>query len=355
MKSAAQRHIHRPTLLACILALSLALTACQTHYGHALLYEQSETDKLYRFARTGNNVIKVPADSKFRLTINDIHPGWLHQSEHKRSPDRSGGNWTRKQASHLFDKELWVLTRIESLSNTDILERESKVYFKATNIKLNSTSFLPIGLDISERTLFEHAADTSYRVSISVYEVDGFAVKRAIAKAYDSSPGLSGLAMDLLNTVKSLGLGVIGNTLADMLFQTQTEKSELERLLIKLGSSKEFGTTLHVMRTTGDDATAGRPGTAREFLLYDKLKSDANWTFDLDNQQPASSRKSLMGALDDLRDDTLEPGKNLAESTYMMLQVTWGLAADAEQLKSQKLQATDLQKNQRFIQSFKAD
>lgn len=185
--------------------------------------------------------------------------------------------------------------RIETLSTGDVLERSKKTYFKSSNIKLQSASFLPIALDIAEKDVFAHEADSSYRITFQLYEVDGLALKRVISNAY-GTPGFSDLFTGMLSHLNG-GLKLLsGSLFHEALGGAADDKSVLERVLLKAGASLEFKGSVLIVRAAAASPQNGADASAaeikQEYLLYDKLKSEANWNFDI---RPASDRDLAYG------------------------------------------------------------
>lgn len=284
---------------AAIAGVATLLSACATnHYSEAILYQAtdlSQSPTLYAASDIGNNPVYVSPDAKFKLEIEYLRPGWIHQGKFKTAPTPEASSWYRRQASHLYGKELWLLTKIESLSNNDVFERDSKVYYKVTNVKLNSASFLKVALDANETQIFSHAADSAYRVTMRLYEVDGFKLKRFLLNSYDSSPGLPGILDAGKATLLSTISGLAGTAVSEFLSTNSQDKSALERVLLKNNATIEMNATFNILRGTTNLPKAGEVKTTH-FILYDKFKSE-EWQYNFNDS--ASYKKQIEGVYRD--------------------------------------------------------
>lgn len=239
----------------------LFLSACSNvnHSVQSTLYlKPPGAGNNYDFVPFSGNPIYVDNNSVFEIRIDEIMPGWIHQGVIQNMPlekhnetsecteDNNDGkpcyytSWTDEIADQLYGKELWIVSKIESISNNDILERNSKVYFNATNVKLNSFSFKPIPLDVDELNLFSHSSDSAYRLTIKVYEVQGFSIKKEALKAYDSNPGISGLLVSGWEVIKNT-VGALAGELIENQWKTKSKEDQfIERLLLENGAEIEF-------------------------------------------------------------------------------------------------------------------
>lgn len=186
----------------------------------------------------GGNPVEVYTDSKFVLSIDHIHAGWLHNDWRNLRQAEPGGlpAWRR---AHFRGKELWLLTTIRSLDPADPLEVNSKLYVKATNVKFDTGSFSFVPLDAAERDVFTHDSDKSYRIRFQLFEVDGFALKRELVRVAQS-PGIAGAAQDLLLTLQGTAGALAGDIVKNMFDRWREEPLAFERLLLTLGATEEF-------------------------------------------------------------------------------------------------------------------
>lgn len=307
-----------------ILGMFISVAGCSTnHFSEAILYKQN-SGNVYNIPKTGNNPIIVDSDSVFQLEIEYLKPGWIHNgnSMPKLDDDNYKG-FSSDITSHLFGKELWLLTKIESLSSEDVLERNSKTYYKTTNIKLNSESFAKIALDQSEKVIFTHGADSQYRVTFKLYEVDGFNIKKAAVKAYDDSPGLAGIFLTIGQTITSTLGSIAGSVVTDLWKSASEEQLFIERLLLENDASLEFQGTLHVLRENGVLAAALIQST--EYILYDKFKSE-NWNTEYSNKATYLTKKLEK---DQSVDITPPTGNTVDQKTYIKIKVTEALSNQA--------------------------
>lgn len=317
----------------------ILLTACSNvnHSVQSTLYSKTTPGGTnYDFVQYSGNPIFVDDKSVFEIRINEIMPGWIHQGIIQDKPlekhnkdsgcteDKNDGkpcyytSWTDEIADQLYGKELWIVSKIESVNKNDILERNSKVYFNATNVKLNSLSYKPIPLDIGELNLFSHASDSAYRLTIKVYEVKGFDVKREALKAYDSNPGISGLLVSGWEVIKNT-VGALGGEIIESQWKTKSEEDQfIERLLLANGAVVEFQGVMNILRKQNElDVTVGPIGKIQEYMLYDPYKSD-------DFSSSFDSKTSYQTALGKL-ENSIDMSTPNIERTYLKFTVEQSL------------------------------
>jgi hypothetical protein len=193
----------------------------------------------------GSNPVFIATDSKFSISLNKIFPGWIKQN--KNVDDKNSGI-SYHTKNHLRGKELWLLTTIKSIDVSDPLEVNSKVYFKASNVKFDSESFSLVPIDTDERNIFTHESDSSYRVSFQLYEVDGVSLKREILKI-TQNPGVIGAVLALGTTLKSTVGAIAGDVIVNKFKEFTNEPLAFERLLLKLGATEEFNGQFTVLRS----------------------------------------------------------------------------------------------------------
>jgi len=265
--------------------------------------------------REGSNPIYVDGKSVFKIELKQINPGWIHHDKSVASFNKKAGAKERRKlnllnkgdrdsVTHFLGKELWVLTKIESVSSEDVLERSSKVYFKATSVKFNSESFAEIPLDLTETDIFTHHADSQYRITFKIYEIDHFSLKKALVSASDDNPGLYGVGESILKTLKSTAGGIGGSVVTNLFERKSKEPLFLERLLLEQGADLEFRGAINVMRRSGLLSKA-TPISAREYVLYDYFKSNPNVLSNFDGTTPDGRDR-----YEEIRGLTLEPLKS---------------------------------------------
>ena len=332
----------------CVLFCML-LVGCSTstnHSTHALLFQKMEnTDSKqvkYHLARSesgelySSNPIFIAADGRFSISIDKIHPGWIHQrppasgSSSEGSTDRNEEALPSTQVQHLSGKELWMLSKITYLDTQDPLEAKSKTYYSSSNIKYDSLSYALMPLDAGEKLLFTHDSDGAYRINIEVYEVDSVAFKKELYKL-TKNPGLTELVVGIFNTGKQILGAVAGGAVDDYLNEKLREPLALERLLLTAGAVVEFQGEVTIQRAQRFDAKyAGFKYFKREFRLYDVFKSCGGFTFPSSEADYAKNLKS-MGEVEITEDDvTGEAGitacKSMSKSGLGYIQLSVGEA-----------------------------
>lgn len=315
------------------------LAACSNvnHSVQSTLYTKSAAaGNNYDFVPYSGNPIFVDDNSVFEIRIDEIMPGWIHQGVIQDKPlekhnmasgcteENNNGkpchytSWTDEIADQLYGKELWIVSKIESINKNDILERNSKVYFNATNVKLNSFSYKPIPLDVDELNLFAHSSDSAYRLTIKVYEVQGFDVKREALKAYDNNPGISGLLVSGWEVIKNT-VGALAGEIIESQWKTKSEEDQfIERLLLENGAVIEFQGVMNILRKQNElNPTTGPIGKTQEYMLYDPYKSD-----DFDSSFDSKDKyKTALGKLE----SSIDMSTTNIERTYLKFTVEQSL------------------------------
>lgn len=303
------------------------LSGCSTnHFSEAILYQKKPgTAATFESIQDGNNPVYVSSDSIFSIGIEHIQPGWIHNGETQPTLNDSKYRGFKKGiTSHLMGKELWLLTKIESLNNEDILERNIKTYYKTTNVKLNSESFSRIALDVSEKDVFTHGADSQYRVTFKLYEVDAFDLKKASAMAYDKSPGIAGVLLTAGQAITSTLGAVTGSIVTDLWSSARKEQLFIERLLLENDATLEFQGSIILLRKD-DVLSAKSPIKSQEYILYDKFKSE-DWNTVYSNKETYIERRKER--LNDIDIAAVTDG-SIDRKSYIKIKVTQALSRQA--------------------------
>ncbi|KJU85295.1 hypothetical protein MBAV_002513 [Candidatus Magnetobacterium bavaricum] len=238
-----------------------------------------------------SNPIYVHADSNFTINITEIRPGWMHEGSNYTDPNTENYNsWTEDRTRAMIDKDLWLIVKVSSLDNSDPLESNSKKYYHATNVKLNSASYWAVPLSDTERIVFKHDADSDYRVTFTLYSVSDFEFKQVMNKMIQDS----GLATSAIKAIKAYLKGLVGITLDSFEKEIDSEIKDhmlIERVLLEANSVAELKGSFVVLRTDKLVSDLERSGDKekmeeyiktnklckhREFLLYDYFKSKKN-------------------------------------------------------------------------------
>lgn len=285
------------TVLLVTVWIGLAAGCGGRHYSDMMLYKSKDgafllpkgPDQLL----LGNNPIFVGKNAKISVELTSLNPGWLHQGDEFKIADRRASKISRDQSEHLGGNELWIVTRIVALLPNSPLEIEGKTYFKISNVKFGSQSFRSIPIDLTERRVFTHAADNSYRINIRVYEVDGFKLKRALLRTYRDNPGLWGIGESVLRAGKAMFGAITGQAVVDMgkgFFSLEGVETPLavEAILLQASATLELQGTAYIYAVENPNST-DQNSLCRNFtmhdwyceefyLLYDKWKSD-EWKY----------------------------------------------------------------------------
>jgi hypothetical protein len=228
---------------------------------------QMQTDKQGYFF--GSNPVFISSDSKFSIRINAVHPSWIAPpnrplgAEGVSSISQDDG-LSQSIFEHIRGKELRLLTTVEALDTSDPLETNSKRYFKATNVKFDAQSYMLVPLDSSERYVFTHESDTSYRVKFQLFEVDNLGLKKALVRV-SRNPGIAGVLEDIFKTATNTLGALAGDIVTEEFQRVRTEELALERLLMQSGASEEFHGTILVLRDDDFVTKYGNMSVKTEF------------------------------------------------------------------------------------------
>lgn len=289
-----------------LLSLTAALAAgCGRlqHSSEALLLKEDAAKKQYAPVSSLNgmqysgNPIFVNKDMEFSIWLENINPGWIHAGDVWQQPDPEQRDWKNsskgigslaqeiKPADHIRGKELWLLTRVDALGDGDPLRRKTKLYYKASQVKFNSESNRLIPLDHHEAKIFSHLGDTSYEITLRLYEVDGFQFKRTLAGIYDKTPGIMGILKTITDAIGGVLGASIGTAIMDYLKPQVEDPNALliERILLESNASIELtGKIIVLPKDTrvndgnANDVPDGKSVKENKYVLYDYFKSLAS-------------------------------------------------------------------------------
>lgn len=190
------------------------------------------------------NVVHVPRDARFSLSLEALNPGWLHQKS-IRKPGTSPGASLFSRSPDFAGKDLWLLIHIRTLSANDALQVESKHIARASLVKYDVRSFGLIPLTVDEVTPLSLEANSDYEVSIRLYEVE----KAFRHASLEERPGLSGLARTAWTTTTDTFKALVGDSAADALGRNSNGDLPIERQLIDAGGTLHFDARFAIYRS----------------------------------------------------------------------------------------------------------
>jgi hypothetical protein len=250
---------NRPSNLLGASALLLAGLAagCQSPSADTLLLKKDPgSSATYRAPGENDvpyatNVVHVPRDARFSLSLEAINPGWLHQ-KNVRKPNGGSSVSPFGCEPDFAGKDLWLLIHIRTLSANDSLQVESKQISRASIVKYDMRSFGLIPLTIDEVTPVSLEANSDYEVSIRLYEVK----KDFLRSPLDKHSGLSGVARTAWATTTDTFNALVGDSATDALGRNTTSGLPIERHLLDAGGRLHFDARFAVYRS--DDTLAPR-------------------------------------------------------------------------------------------------
>lgn len=366
-----------PALAAALLLA--AGTACRTvHCSSAVLLERLPADppsktETYQLVTNhpaeqaptrefvSGNPIRIARSCDFRLDISELSPGWIHEGLAPRLPAAGDSGWSSRQdewekpdREHLRGNELWLLTIVRALDVDDPLQLKTKTYIRSTNIKYDSESFSLIPFDAAESRIFEHGADSSYRVSFRLYEVDGIELKRLVAGAARDNSGLWDAAGNVFAGLKGAAAALLGSPGQKLIEKFENEPIFFERLLLESGGTLEFQGSVTILvcdQPLGDTspkqagaAEAKPESRSRDFILLDPIKS--GWFGQKPGETLFTDAAGYRAVQQHLREQVFETGpdqEQAGSSTYLKLQVTESAASTDERSAEARQMLTELQ------------
>ena len=198
------------------------------------------------------NVVHVPRDARFSLSLEALNPGWLHEkSARKQTTNPSGAPFGFAGEPGLAGKDLWLLIHVRTLSASDALHVESKHISRASLVKYNVRSFGLIPLTVDEITPFSLEANSDYEVDIRLYEVKKAFLKNA---PLENRPGLSGIARTAWATTTDTFNALVGDSATNSSRRSLSGDLPIERQLLDAGGTLQFNARFAIYRS--DDTLA---------------------------------------------------------------------------------------------------
>lgn len=263
------------TLLLCLIAGLLA-TSCASHnHGRAYLMRAKSGDKIPpsidgseepfrdQFKTELYNAVSIPPDTDFQVRIDELHLGFLHNNLSKMQPGKND----RHRHEGLGGKEIWVLATAYSLDPNDPLGLNEKRFAKAFSVKVDQESFSFLPHDDLESIIFDGRSSQSYRLTIRVYEVDGFQLRKVFAQT--TGKGIARELYDAASGVIASTTNVLFKEFVESAKQRLEEPLTFERLMLTLGASIEFMATVDINRDGHMEKWPDRPV---RYALWDKNK-----------------------------------------------------------------------------------
>lgn len=233
------------------------------------------------------NVVYVPRDAKFSLSLEALNPGWLHQENISRQENSSAVASFFAGDPGLAGKNLWLLITIRTLSTDDALQIESKRISRASLVKYDMRSFGLIPLTVDEITPFSLEANTDYEVQIRLYDV-----KKAFQHAsFENRAGLSGVARTTWATARNTFKSLVG-TPAENPSAEPAGDIGIERQLIAAGGEVRFDARFAIYRNADSLAPRLPEDDARGGVLVNRYQlTDPHNRRTTDRRAPANETR----------------------------------------------------------------
>lgn len=238
------------------LTLAVLLSGCQSRSPDAVLLKKDPGSSVTYRAPGENdvpyatNVVHVPRDARFSLSLEALNPGWLHSDNARHAARATPAPFASDDS--LAGKDLWLLIHIRTLSANDALQTETKRISRASLVKYDVRSYGLIPLTVDETTPFALEANTDYEVEVRLYEV-----KKSFQRAQpDPRPGLTGVARTAWDTTTDTFKSLVGDSASPAARATPSGDLPVERQLLDAGGTLRFNARFAIYR--GNDTLAPR-------------------------------------------------------------------------------------------------
>lgn len=234
-----------------LLLVAGLITGCQAPGSDALLLKKDPgSSVIYRAPGENDvpyaaNVVHVPRDARFSLSLEALNPGWLHEKSARKQATNTPVPPFLACEPDLAGKDLWLLIHIRTLSPNDSLQIESKRISRASVVKYDVRSFGLIPLTVDEVTPLSLEANSDYEVDIRLYEV-----KKAFRNSpFEKRPGLSGIARAAWTTTTDTFKALVGDSATSALSPKPSSDLPIERHLIEAGGTLQFDARFAIYRS----------------------------------------------------------------------------------------------------------
>jgi hypothetical protein len=235
------------------------LAGCQSRSPDAVLLKKDPGSSVTYRAPGENdvpyatNVVHVPRDARFSLSLEALNPGWLHADNARHAARTTPAPFASDDS--LAGKDLWLLIHIRTLSSNDALQTETKRISRASLVKYDVRSFGLIPLTVDEATPFALEANTDYEVEVRLYDV-----KKSFQRAQaDTRPGLTGVARTAWDTTTDTFKALVGDSATSTARATPSGDLPVERQLLDAGGTLRFNARFAIYRS--NDTLAPRLST----------------------------------------------------------------------------------------------
>lgn len=246
-------------LLTSALMLAVGFAGCQSRSPDAVLLKKDPGSSVTYRAPGENdvpyatNVVHVPRDARFSLSLEALNPGWLHADNARHGSATTPSLFSADDS--LAGKDLWLLLHIRTLSANDALQTETKRISRASLVKYDVRSYGLIPLTVDEATPFALEANTDYEVEVRLYDV-----KKSFQRAQlDTRPGLSGVARTAWDTTADTFKSLVGDSAASSARAAPSGDLPVERQLLNAGGTLRFNARFAIYRS--NDSLAPRLAT----------------------------------------------------------------------------------------------
>lgn len=269
--------------------------------------EVAEMDK--EFNRIVDGAVYHDYDEKtdengiLEVMVNSVYLGQIQRD----FLDQNGKPRIKRNARVYSGFETWIVAEAVSIDNQNPLLPAEDRHVGFTSVKTDQEAFAPIPISQKESKLFKLPRARDYRVTIKVYEVDGYRLKKALYGAKDTD-----LARWVYTTTTG-ALEALDNALTKSLFDVLRKKSDeenaLEELLLSIGSDLEFEGTFYLLqnRERNEITSIASKGELKTYALVDILRSkfDHDGDYHTDNTSglsiPPSGNEEYMKGLSAIR------------------------------------------------------
>lgn len=284
----------------CILFLlftsTFFFTGCVSNkYFRPYLFEKAKADDMGSNCDTNSEScylmlsppsIEVPQKAKVKIYLNDIRVGFSHRNTNDVYLESNGLRVAETSAKNsLGGREFWLVTDIVPLKANSPLDPPGSRFSFATSVKENLESFSFFPMDFEEKQIFNQNIDSSYRVKIRLYQVNGVELKKYLLRVSETS--IAKAAYDSVKTfLSSIGKGIFTAGFTALEKEVEEDGLLIEKLLLKSSADLEFAGSFDILIENKEDF----PDQTRNYALYDIVKSELDANYDGEVDERAKSR-----------------------------------------------------------------
>lgn len=269
---------------------SIILSSCATkHYYHAHLYD---FDASVADANKNKPIEKRKAEYSLKdqgavfvdgeHEVVSVNLSAVYVGDIQRNYDLSDDvSVFEKRRGVYKDKEVWIVCKAESIDRQSPLAPAEVRTVGYTSVKVDQSPNSLIPISGRESEVLKLTADRDYLITMKVYEVDAYALKKIIYENKDSD-----IAKWVYTTAESAfktTTNILAGSFVDRL--KKSGQSSIEEYLLAAGSDLEFQGTFYLLDAKENDPSLGEGKYALVDILRSTVDKDGSHTGDLPNTE----------------------------------------------------------------------